>query len=156
MKLSKEDKNLIFYSAILIINIVLFCLTMQINNRGKVIAESPKLLPLITVSIIALISIIGIFEALIRNGRFHFKATLSYLKEAFINNKKILLSISIVGLYILLTLTVSFYLSSFVLITACSYIYVKRLKIYWAIIISAAITVALYLIFAVGFQLYLR
>ena len=156
MKLNKEDKNLIFYSVTLILSLVLFILTFQINSRGKAIAESPKLLPFITVGVMALISVIGIIEALVKQGRFKFKAIGPYLKDAFFSNWKTILSVAIVGVYIFCAIKVSFYISSFILIAAISSIYVKRLKIWWSILIAAGIVVALYLVFAMGFKLYLH
>lgn len=105
-----------------------------------------------------LISIGGLVENIVKKGNPSF----GKIKQSFHNtikskeSRKTLLAIAIVVLYTLCVIYISFYISSFILIAGVTIAYVKKLKIYWALFIAIGLTVILYLVFAVAFNMRLR
>ncbi len=159
MRLTKEDKDVLIYSVLMAVTIVLFALTFQIKQRGASIMESPRLLPFITEGCMFLLSFAGITQSLMKKGR----PTPAKIKGSFLaamSDKAVrqtMLAIAIVAVYILLGIRyLGFYLSSFLLVLGITLGYVRRIKPYWAVIIALAVTGALYVIFAVAFGMRLR
>ncbi len=159
MRLTKEDKDVLIYSVLMIITIVLFVLTLQIKERGASLMESPRLLPYITEGFMFLLSAGGIIQSLRKNGR----PTPAKIKGSFqatVADKEVrqtVLAIAIVAVYILLGIPyLGFYLSSGLLVFGITVGYVRHIKPYWAIPIALAVTGVLYLIFAVAFGMRLR
>lgn len=155
MQLSKESKNVLVYIVFLIVTVVLFIATLTINRRGESIAESPKLLPLITEAFMFILSISGLVQNIKNKGHLSFSELKSSISDSLKEKKtrSMLLAIGICGIYILSVLYIGFYISSFVLIAGITMFYVRRIKFYWAILIAAALTALLYLVFAVAFNM---
>lgn len=159
MRLTKEDKDVLVYSVLMIVTIVLFALTLQIKQRGSSIMESPRLLPYITEGCMFLLSAAGIIQSLYKKGR-PTPAKIKGSLQAAIADKAVrqtALAIAIVAVYILLGIPyLGFYLSSGLLVLGVTLGYVRRIKLPWAILIALAVTGMLYLIFSVAFGLRLR
>ena len=159
MRLSKQDKEVLIYSGLTAITLLLFGMIFKINNRGNSFSESPRLLPLIVVICMMLLCLVGMLRALKSNGRPTFAKISGSFKAACADEKvrSTTLAIVIVALYIFAGIPLlGFYLSSFLLICGITLGYVRRIKPIWAIVISLALTGLLYLIFAVAFNLRLR
>lgn len=159
MRLTKEDKEVLIYSVLMLVTLVLFALTFQINQRGSSIMESPRLLPYIVTGCMFLLSISGIIQSLRNNGR----PTFAKIKGSFLAAaadgaaRQTMLAIVIVAVYILLGIPyLGFYASSALLVLGITLGYVRRIKPYWAVVIAVAVTAGLYLIFAVAFGMRLR
>lgn len=155
MKLSKESKNVIVYTVFLIVTAILFILTLQINKRGNSIAESPKLLPLLTEGVMLVLALSGLVQNIRNGGRLSLTEIKDSICESFSKKetKSVLIAIGISGIYVLAVLFIGFYVSSFVLIAGITMAYVRRIKFYWAILIAIALTIILYLVFAVAFNM---
>lgn len=69
MRLTKEDKEVLIYSVLMLVTLILFALIFQINQRGSSIMESPRLLPYIVTGCMFLLSMTGIIQSLRNNGR---------------------------------------------------------------------------------------
>lgn len=159
MRLTKEDKEVLIYSVLMLVTFVLFALTFQIKHRGATAMESPRLLPFIVEGCMFLLSGAGIIKSIQQNGR----PTLAKLKGSFMavvadkQARQTALAIVIVAGYILVGIPyLGFYLSSGILVLGITLGYLRQIKPWWAVLIALAVTGVLYLIFAVSFGLRLR
>ena len=157
MRLTKEDKEVLIYSVLMLVTLILFALIFQINQRGSSIMES--LLPYIVTGCMFLLSMTGIIQSLRNNGR----PTLGKIKGSLLaaaadkTVRQTTLAIAIVAVYIVLGIPyLGFYVSSALLVLGITLGYVRRIKPYWAVLIAVAVTAILYLIFAVAFGMRLR
>lgn len=154
MKLREEERETVVSFGMLVVSLILFFSVFAIRNRGDVFG-SPRLVPFIITGIMILLSLIS----LIKNAIKAFptpKALWSSLKEVAADSswRKIFITIAIVALYILVGIKfIGYYFSSFIVIFLCTLLLVKGLKWWKALIISIALSVLLYLLFAVLLRL---
>lgn len=159
MRLTKEDKEVLIYSVLMLVTLALFALTFQIKPRGSTAMESPRLLPFIVEGCMFFLSVAGIVQSVLNNGR----PTPAKIKASFLatvadaQTRRTALAIGIVAVYILLGIPyLGFYVSSGLLVLGVTLGYVRRIKPWWAVLIALAVTGVLYLIFAVAFGMRLR
>lgn len=69
MRLGKEDKEVLVFSGFLVVTVFLLISIFSINQRGKSIVESPRLLPMIVVGCMFLICGVGLTRSLRAHGR---------------------------------------------------------------------------------------
>lgn len=158
MRLGKEDKEVLVFSGFLVVTVFLLISIFSINQRGKSIVESPRLLPMIVVGCMFLICGVGLTRSLRAHGGLRLpRSAVAAACAADPQVRRILLSMLIVAVYVFVGIPfIGFYLSSFLLICGITLFYVRSIKPVYAVLVSLALTGLLYLIFSVAFNLRLQ
>ena len=159
MRLGKEDKEVLVFPGFLVVTVFLLISIFSINQRGKSIVESPRLLPMIVVGCMFLICGGGLTRSLRAHGRPTLAKVGGSLRACAADPqvRRILLSMLIVAVYVFVGIPfIGFYLSSFLLICGITLFYVRSIKPVYAVLVSLALTGLLYLIFFVAFNLRLQ
>lgn len=158
ISLNKEDREVLIYIILLLIDTFLLISIFSINQRGSFIAESPRLLPFIVVGCLFVLCTIGLIKSILAKGR----PTLQKIKGSLMTvtssklSRQTALAVLIVMVYIFLGIQfLGFYLSSFLLICGICLLYVRHIKPYFCIIISLGLVGLLYVIFNIAFHLHL-
>ncbi len=151
MRLKKEERETVVSIGMLIVSIFLFASCFFIRDVGTGLG-SPRLMPYIVTGLMILISVVMTIRNVMK-GIPSFSALSSSLKDIFVNEEwiHIFQAIAIVAVYVLAGIPLlGFYPSSFIVMLFCTLCYVKGIGKVKAVIISAVLTVILYLVFSIA------
>jgi hypothetical protein len=153
--MSKNDKDLLI--ACFVMTLAAFVIYESATMpTPRDLIESPGIFPGLMGIILFIFGLSYLIRSILRGGRIRLTAlgrsTVPFLKAP--ENRPILLGILFPGIYVFVGIPlIGFYLSSAVFMLVMFYLYVKRWRKWFFLPVSLGITVALYLIFSVLFQL---
>jgi hypothetical protein len=153
--MSKDDKDLLIACFVMALAIFIFYASATMPTPRELI-ESPGLFPGLMGIILFIFGLSYFIRSILRGGRIRLSrlgaSAIPFLKAK--ENKPILLGILFPGVYVFIAIPlIGFYVSSALFMLIMFYLYVKRWRKWFFLPVSLGITVALYLIFSMLFQL---
>ena len=156
--MSKHDKDLLV--ACFVVALALFTVYASATMpTPRELIESPGLFPGLMGVVLFVFGLSYLIRSILRGGRIRLiqlgRSVIPFLKAA--ENRPILLGIAFPGVYAFIAIPlIGFYISSALFMLFMFYLYVKRWRKGVFLPVSLGITVTLYLIFSMLFQLQIR
>ncbi len=153
--MSKADKDLLIACFVLALGVFSFYVSAAMETPRELI-ESPGIFPGLMSIILFIFGVAYFIRSILRGGRIR----LTHLGGSVIPSFKspetrpILLGILFPGIYVFIAIPlIGFYISSALFMGVMFYLYVKRWRRWILLPVSIGITVTLYFVFTVFFQL---
>jgi hypothetical protein len=156
--MSKPDRELFVALLVLAFAAYIFLASTQMPGRGEFI-ESPGLFPGLMSVVLCIFGIVYAARSLLQGGRLRLGGLGRSLSDLIFSpeNRTLMLGILYPALYVFLAIPfIGFYYSSALFMAIIFFFYVKRWKRWTAPLISAGLTLLLYLTFNKLFMLQLR
>ena len=153
--MSRDDKDLLIACFVIALAIFTFYASVTMPTPREFI-ESPGLFPGLMAIVLFIFGLSYFIRSILRGGRIRLiqlgRSVIPFLKAQ--ENRPILLGILFPAVYVFLAIPlIGFYISSGLFMLIMFYLYVKRWRKGLFLPVSIGITVALYLIFSMLFQL---
>jgi hypothetical protein len=153
-KMSKEDKDIWVASFVLALALFSYYVSASMETPRELI-ESPGIFPGLMSIILFIFGAIYLIRSIRRGGGFKWillgRSILPFFKSQ--ENRPIFLGFLFPGIYVFIAIPlIGFYISSALFMGVMFYLYVKRWRRWVLLPVSIGITVALYLVFSVFFQ----
>jgi hypothetical protein len=156
--MSRPDRELFVACFVLALAVYVFFASIQMQGRGEFI-ESPGLFPALMSVVLCIFGIVYAVKSLLQGGRLRLGGLGGSLSGLIVSreNRTLMLGMLYPGLYVALAIPfIGFYYSSALFMAIIFFFYVKRWKRWTAPLISAGLTLLLYLTFNKLFMLQIR